>query len=146
MAFSDFEKFTLESIGMPELWIKYKRPGMLTYKEMRQFISSHKMYDAKQEGQPIQTMKEFLEDADAELEWVMSLIIDWNLTHKETGELLPPPSKEKSSWMDVRGMYIPHIIKAIKDDPTGKDFLFPETPSLSPTLKQLSMTENQKKS
>ena len=124
MAYTDNETFNLSPVQEPDLWVTYKRPGMMTYEESMKFFSSHPQYNKKIDGGfNQQTMKEFLEDYDTEFSHVSSLITAWNLKDKSTGEILPTPEVDKNVWKKVTALYIFYIITTIKNDPTASDFL-----------------------
>ena len=128
MSYSDDQTFTLEEVGAKELWVSYNRPGLLPYEEGEEFMKKYKLFNTKRmdiNGQ--QTMQEFLSDANAEFEWVMQLISDWNLVygkkHELAGQVLPIPSSNDGIWKQVPGLYLAFIVTTIKNDPTGSDFL-----------------------
>jgi len=128
MSYSDDQTFTLEEVGAKELWVNYSRPGLLPYEEGEEFMKKYKLYNTKRmDINGSQTMQEFLSDANAEFEWVMQLISDWNLVygkkHELSGQVLPIPSSEEGIWKQVPGLYLAFIVTTIKNDPTGSDFL-----------------------
>jgi hypothetical protein len=124
MAYSDNKTFDLGELEAPELWITYKRPGLLPYKVSREFITSHKFYNTKRMNiDGYQTMKDIIEDTEAMFEWIISLITAWNITDADTGEVLPLPADKSDVWGDVPGLYLAYIVNTIKEDPTGSDFL-----------------------
>tara|TARA_Y100000310_G_scaffold258230_1_gene266569 strand:- start:1777 stop:2208 length:432 start_codon:yes stop_codon:yes gene_type:complete len=123
MAFTDQETFNLEVVGAPELQVTYKRPGMMSYEDARDYFKKHKKYSAKNEAVKYESIEEFLGDQDIEFEWVMSLITAWNLRDATSNELLSPPSEKPEVWDKVPALYLAYIIKKIKEDPTGSDFL-----------------------
>lgn len=128
MSYSDDQTFTLEEVGAKELWVNYSRPGLLPYEEGEEFMKKYKLYNTKRmDINGSQTMQEFLSDANAEFEWVMQLISDWNLVyskkHELSGKVLPIPSSEEGIWKQVPGLYLAFIVTTIKNDPTGSDFL-----------------------
>ena len=122
MAYTDNETFGLSEVGAEELWITYTRPGMIPYEEAQTFLKSHKNY-SKDASVTLKTIGEFFNDADIEFQWVMSLITAWNLCKPGTDEILLPPSQQPDNWNKIPGLYLTYIVKTIKNDPTGSDFL-----------------------
>ena len=124
MAYSDSETFDLGNVGAPELFVTYERPGMLSYKKSQEWFKRHLHFNEKRSsGSGQQTIQEFLQDTDAEFQWIMSLVTSWNLKNQETGEPLLTPKENPAVWSDIAGVYLLYIVKYIKDDPTGADFL-----------------------
>lgn len=125
MAFTTTETITLEEAGAPELWVTYKRIGMLPLVESQQFFSTHKYWNAKRPNQDgYQTLKEVIEDTNAELAFTMNLIVEWNMPDQVTGEILPVPSLDPSVvTAKVPGIYAAVITKKIKEDKVGEGFL-----------------------
>ena len=123
MAYTDSETFTLAEIGSEEIYITYKRPGMLPYKEARALFARHKLFNVRRAPNENMTLKEILEDADNEFQWLLSLVIEWNITSPGTKDILPVPSVQPSVWDEIPGLYIAYIIKKIKADPAGTNFL-----------------------
>jgi len=128
MSYSDSQTFTLEELGAPELWVTYSRPGLLPYKEGQEFMKLYKNFNTKRmDMDGSQTMAEFLNDTEAEFEWVLSLIEAWNIEytsrHEKAGQVIPIPSSEEGIWKEIPGLYMSFIVAMIKKDPTGSDFL-----------------------
>ena len=92
-------------------------------------------------------MEVFLEDTEAEFQWVLELIEDWNLIytskHEQSGELLPIPSIQQDIWIEIPGLYLSYIVSVIKQDPTGADFLAKGMLTSISTLTPLLTTEHQ---
>ena len=128
MSYSDDQTFNLEAVGAPELTVTYNRPGLLAYEEGEAYMKKNKLFNVKRMGMDgAQTMEEFLNDTNAEFEWVLELISDWNLKypgkHEKAGQPLPLPSSEEGIWKQIPGSYMIYIVATIKADPTGSDFL-----------------------
>ena len=128
MSYSDDQTFNLEAVGAPELWVTYSRPGLLPYAEGEAFMRQNKLFNTKRlTVDNVQTMEDFLNDSNAEFEWVLRLIEGWNLIyskkHEKAGEILPIPKSEEGIWKQIPGLYMAHIVATIKRDPTGSDFL-----------------------
>lgn len=147
MSYSDDQTFNLEEVGAKELWVTYSRPGLLPYEEGEAFMKKYKLFNTKRmEFNGAQTMEEFLNDTNAEFEWVLQLIIGWNLVytskHEKAGEPLPLPSSEDKIWKQIPGLYMAFIFGTIKNDPTGADFLVKGVQSSTITSAQLSTIES----
>ena len=129
MAYSDEQTFNLEKCGAEDLWVTYSRPGLLPYDESEKFIQKHKQFKEKKIAQNGMTssMEDFLNDSNAEFEWIMGLITDWNICWPKTEDIMPMPSSEEGKsrvvWKKVPGLYMAYIVTTIKNDPTGSDFL-----------------------
>lgn len=150
MSYSDNQTFTLTHVGAPELWVTYSRPGLLPYKEGQKFIKKYKNFKTKKINEDnSKTMEVFLEDTEAEFQWVLELIEDWNLIytskHEQSGELLPIPSIQQDIWIEIPGLYLSYIVSVIKQDPTGADFLakgmLTSISTLTPLLTEEVQTE-----
>jgi hypothetical protein len=123
MAYTDEETFNLAPVHAEDLYVTYKRPGMMPWEESRRFFSTHAKFKTKQRISVEQSIEDVLNDTEHEMQWILTLITDWNLTDRDTGEILPLPSKDTNTMKRVRSMYLPFIVKTIKDDPSGVDFL-----------------------
>lgn len=123
MAYTDRETFTLEEVGAPELHVSYVRPGMLPYKDARALFSRHKLYNIRRVDNGNMTLKEILEDADNEFQWLLSLVVEWNIPKPGSSDILPVPSVQPTIWDEAPGLYLSYIIKKIKSDPAGTNFL-----------------------
>ena len=148
MSYSDDQTFNLKACGAEELWITYNRPGLMPYSKGQEFMKKYKLYNTKRmDMSGEQTMAEFLSDSEAEFEWVLGLISDWNLVyhnkHEKAGQVLPLPSSEEGIWMEIPGLYMTFIVQTIKNDPTGSDFLVKGIQSSLVTSMQSSTDETQ---
>ena len=124
MAYTDNNTINLADVGAPEIEITYKRPGMMSYEKSMEFFSKHKQYNEKLTGQlVIQSIKEILDDVDANFAHSMSLITSWNI-QDENGVTFPVPSEDSEVWKKIPSLYVVSIVRQIKEDPTGSDFLF----------------------
>ncbi|MAF24320.1 hypothetical protein CL634_01855 [bacterium] len=121
MALTDRETFNLSAVGAPELQVTYKRPGMIPYDEAQAWLKTHPNYSKKTVD--YETLEDLMNDTDFEFAWVMSLVENWNLCKPGTNELLPTPDADNAVWNKIPGLYLAYIVKMIKADPTGSDFL-----------------------
>ncbi len=97
-------KFRVELAEIPGLegfWVDLRKSGTLTPAEM-EIVAK------------VNTGSEF--DKDAFKKAFAVLILDWNLTHPDTGKPLPPPNKDSKS-LDVIPMDIFNLLstKIIED-------------------------------
>jgi len=80
------KELTLERMGMPGFWFKFRPYSSFTSAEMSWFDEAM----AARGEAPADMLQRFLR----------MTIIDWNLTDPETGELLSPPSKDKGKSLE----------------------------------------------
>ena len=125
MAYTDDNTIYLVASGSPDLWVTYKRPGMMSYAKSMEFMSQHKSFNKRLGGgADYETISDFFKDMDASFEHTMSLITAWNIEDAETKEILVTPEVEPNIWQKAKVLYIMDIVQQIKEDPTGSDFLF----------------------
>ena len=137
MSYSDEQTFNLKDCGAEDLWIRYTSPGLLPLEKGEEFMRTHKLWNTKRmDKNGTTTMEEFLNDANAEFEWIMSLIVGWNLTYHGTEDIMPTPNEKPEIYKEVAGMYVAYIISIIKNDPTGADFLAKGLTASTNTLQQ----------
>lgn len=77
------KKVTFEEFGAPNLYVVFKDMNSLPYGQAR---AMQKRYENLDKDNPSQ------EAAEDILSEVIPLIIEWNVTHPETGEALPRPT------------------------------------------------------
>lgn len=125
MAYTDNNTIYLKNSDAPELWVTYKRPGMMSYEKSMEYMSQHKSFNKRLgSGADYETISDFFKDMDASFEHTMSLITAWNIEDIDTKEILVTPQVDVTIWQKARMLYIMDIVQQIKEDPTGSDFLF----------------------
>jgi len=124
MPYTDNNTINLADCDAEELWVTYKRPGMLTHQESMDYLSKHAGYnDNIKTENDYKKLSDFLNDIDASFAHTVSLIIAWNLTAKDSEDILPVPSEDPEVWKQVREFYLQSIVSQINNDPTTKSFL-----------------------
>lgn len=105
-------------------YLVYERIGMLPFEEMHQRLRDSKGIGQLQVGSNNGPRKiiEIIDNSIGYIEFLMSLVIDWNFTNKNDEPILLPKDQE-GSWKALPTIYTGYIVKQMEADPLAGDFL-----------------------